>query len=77
MTSERFAVLGNNYEYFSEIPKDDDIFYRCLNCGVVIPSLPDDNIGCQCGDVYIDLDTWRLFVFDLKKLEVIKKIEAD
>jgi hypothetical protein len=31
-----------------------------VNCGVLVPSVPDDNIGCECGNVFIDRDCWRL-----------------
>jgi hypothetical protein len=39
----------------------------------VIPSVPDENIGCECGNVFIDKDSWRLVVVDLQKLEVVQK----
>lgn len=68
-------MIDNNYTSTSDVPKDDDIFYRCTDCGYVIPSIPDDNIGCCCGNVYIDKDWWRLVVVDFRKFEVLRKTD--
>lgn len=57
----------------SEAPKDKDIFYRCKNCGETIPSIPEDNIGCECGNVYIDIDFWRLAIKDYSSFEVVRR----
>jgi hypothetical protein len=69
-----FQAVGKNYKNTADVPKDDDIYYRCTDCGDVIPSVPDDNIGCKCGNVYIDKDWWRLVVVDFGKFEVLLKI---
>ncbi len=65
-------VLGE-YKDTAEVPKDKNIFYRCLACGSEIPSIPVGNIGCNCGNVFIDKDCWRLVVADFSKFEVVKK----
>ncbi len=67
-----YDIVGREYDDTSQVPKDDDLGYRCTACGTVIPSVPDDNIGCECGNVFIDRDCWRLVVADLGKLEVIR-----
>jgi hypothetical protein len=68
-----FQMIGNNYRSTADVPKDDDIYYRCADCGDIIPSVPDDNIGCKCGNIYIDKEWWRLVVVDLGKFEVLNK----
>ena len=73
MNDCRFELLGGNYTDTSEVPKDEDIYYRCLECGEIIPSVPKDNIGCRCGNIFIDEDCWRLVVTDIRKLEVLVK----
>ena len=70
-----FRVVGGNYQDTSDVPKDDDLYYRCGECGVVIPSVPDDNVGCDCGNVFIDKDCWRLVVVDFKKFEVLRALD--
>jgi len=73
--------MGNKHETVaagfnksSDVPKDDDLFYRCLDCGGIIPSVPPGNIGCECGNIFIDKDYWRIIVTDLSKLEVVRKL---
>ncbi len=68
-----YELVGNDYDDTANIPKDDDLWYRCAHCGTMIPSIPDDNVGCECGNVFIDKDCWRLVVADLRKLEVVRK----
>ena len=74
MTDSKYEVLGRNYPSTSRVPKDEDIFYQCDDCGDVIPSVPDRNIGCKCGNVFIDKDYWRLIVADLAKMTVLRKL---
>jgi translation initiation factor 2B subunit (eIF-2B alpha/beta/delta family) len=73
MSEKEYEVISSSFKRTSEVPKDEDIFYRCTDCGGVIPSVPDDNIGCSCGNIFIDKDCWRLIVVDITKLEVVKK----
>lgn len=74
MIDDEYEVVASGFTRTSDVPKDDDLFYRCTECGSVIPSVPNDNIGCECGNVFIDRDCWRLVVVDLAKMEVVKKI---
>lgn len=73
MIPAEYELISTNFKSTSDVPRDEGIFYRCVDCGVVIPSVPDDNIGCACGNVFIDKDYWRLVVVDLTKLEVVRK----
>ncbi|HWW11000.1 MAG TPA: MATE family efflux transporter, partial [Brevundimonas sp.] len=70
---EGYVAVGQHYSDTSEVPKDRDLFYRCGTCGGRIPSLPKDNIACECGGVSIDKDMSRLWVADLPKLMVLRK----
>lgn len=72
MTNVAYDVLPLTFVTTADVPRDDDLFYRCQLCGGVIPSVPDDNIGCICGNVFIDKDTWRLIVVDLSQLQVLR-----
>lgn len=73
MTEEQYNIVGDSYKSTADVPKDYDLFYKCLDCDTIIPSVPDDNIGCECGNVYIDRDYWRLVVVNFKKFVVLKK----
>jgi len=73
MTNYDYELIGNTYEDTADVPKDDDMYYRCMSCGTIIPSVPDDNIGCECGNVFIDKDCWRLEVDHFEKFEVLRR----
>jgi len=73
MTELDYELVGNDYHDTANVPKDDDIFYRCTACGKMIPSIPDDNVGCECGNVFIDKDCWRLEVDSFGKFEVLRR----
>lgn len=76
MTNDQFELVAHGFKRTADVPKDDDLFYRCTDCGTVIPSVPEDNIGCSCGNVFIDKDCWRLIVVNLANLEVVRKKES-
>lgn len=73
MKDKDYEIVASNFSNTAEIPKDEDIFYRCNECNTVIPSVPDDNIGCECGNIFIDKDAWRLVVVNLKTIDAVKK----
>ncbi len=43
----------------SKLPKGKNVFYRCLECGKAISSVPPRSVGCECGNISIDLDMMR------------------
>lgn len=70
--TKQYTTVGSNYKNTSDVPKAADMSYLCLDCGDIIPSIPKENIGCKCGNIFIDKDCWRLIIVDLTKLEAIK-----
>ena len=73
MIEAEYNIVGTGYNDTSNIPKEMDILYRCAKCGGMIPSIPNENIGCACGNIFIDKDCWRLVVEDFSKFEVVRK----
>jgi hypothetical protein len=51
-------------------PAGDTVYYECTKCGKVIASLPKDNMGCNCDNLFIDIDYGRLDVLDFDYLRV-------
>ena len=57
-------------------PSGDDLFFECMMCGTIVPTLPADNTPCICGNLHFDGDDrhvvvrdpghLRLFAIDLK-----------
>lgn len=68
-------VINREVSDSSEAPKAKDIFYRCTECGVLVSSVPKENGGCQCGNIFIDIDYFRLAVRDYSKFEAVKKLQ--
>lgn len=59
-----------------DAPKGPDIFYRCLRCGVLIPSQPRENTECRCGNIGIDVDYFRLWVDDFEFFQPVRIIRC-
>ena len=64
----KVGVLNN-----SEAPIDKDIFYTCLICEGIIPSFPKEDVGCQCGNIAIDIVLHRLFIGNKEKLAIVRR----
>ena len=69
MNASGFTVLMDGLADTSEAPKGSDIYYRCKRCGGLVPSQPTDNVGCPCGNIFIDIDYFRLAVEDYAQFQ--------
>jgi hypothetical protein len=69
-----YDVIKNGIADTSQAPRGKDIFYRCTICGGVVSSIPPDNVGCACGNVFIDVDYARLSVRDYSKFQAVRRI---
>jgi len=56
-----------------DVLRAKNIFFRCRKCGEMIPSQPDDSVGCKCGNIFIDVDYLRLVVKDWKELSLLRR----
>ncbi len=74
MMHEKFEKLSVTVRDESEAPKGSDIFYRCQLCSCAISSQPNDNVGCKCGNIFIDVDYFRLVVRDFSAFEVVRRV---
>ena len=73
--SNEFEIVAENISDTSEAPKGKNIYYRCTICEKMIPSQPKDNVGCECGNVFIDIDYFRLIIGDYKKFQAVRLIK--
>lgn len=76
MSNIEYEIIEKRFKSISEIPKDEDIYYKCLDCMEIIPSVPVSNIGCKCGNIFIDKDYWRLIVADLLKFVALRRLDV-
>lgn len=72
---DEYVVIVGNITDTSQAPKGKDVYYKCMLCGDLIPSRPKDNVGCSCGNVFIDIDYFRLAIKDYSKFQAVKKIK--
>ena len=74
MSTPVYEPVGGQITDESEAPKGPDIYYRCTRCEGLIPSQPDDNVGCTCGNLFIDIDYFRLVVKDFSRFEAVRRL---
>ncbi len=39
--------------------RSDNILYRCVKCGILMPATQNDDFSCECGAMYVDHDMHR------------------
>lgn len=61
----------NKINNTKDAPRGKNIFYLCKTCNIQIPSQPNDNVGCECENIYIDIDYHRLVVKDFNNFQAL------
>lgn len=59
--------MGKHYIQFDPnegYPASRELFYECLRCGEIVPSLPPDSAHCKCRNIMIDTDYGRIKIQD-------------
>ncbi len=74
MSEDRFTIIKTGLTNTGQVPRGKDIFYHCETCGTYVPAQPDDSMCCQCANICIDTDYFRLYVQDFKKFIVVRKV---
>lgn len=54
-------------------PTGPDLSYECTICGDVLPSLPEDGVGCSCRNIFIDVDAGKMAVKNEAKVKLFKE----
>lgn len=74
MSAHEDEVVKTGLTDTSQAPRARDLYYKCTKCGGMVHSQPDDNVGCECGNVFIDIDYHRLAVADFAHFVVVKRV---
>lgn len=74
MDENDYELVGKDYRNTSAVPKGNDLYYRCDQCGGCIRSVSTRSGGCECGNVFIDWEYFRLAVTDFGKFSVLRRI---
>lgn len=72
MVRPKFAIVDLHHQLREALPASDKIFYQCLRCWDILPSLPEDNLYCACKNVSIDIDAGRAGANDETLLRVLE-----
>ena len=54
-------------------PVGENLFYHCKTCGKIIPSQPPHGMGCECGNIFIDVDYARVAVKRHRDIELLEE----
>lgn len=63
------------HDWSKGYPREDVLFFECLECGTVLSSMPLDSVMCECQNIAIDVDAGRVSVRDHGKLRLVRKVE--
>jgi len=72
-----FRVLKNGIGDTSEADRDRNIFYKCLICEAMFLSTIRNNVGCECNNIAIDYDMYRLAVEDRTKIQILERVKKE
>jgi hypothetical protein len=64
MSTENTNRTYHDFDPEIGYPAGSNLFYECMRCGDVIPSVPLDSTSCKCRNVMIDTDYGRVSVQD-------------
>lgn len=56
----KWELLVRQSFFVGGYPRGKGLYYRCRKCGDAIASVPADNMGCSCDNLFIDVDYHRL-----------------
>lgn len=73
MRSAAYTPLSERFDETTPIPRGRELFYECSTCGGIIPSQPSDNIGCSCGNVFVDVDAFRVAIEDYSNFRILRR----
>lgn len=74
MSGYRFEIYAENLSKADPIPRGRDLKYKCLACGDMLHSIPDDNGGCSCDNIFIDKDYFRIVIKDYSNFQILRRI---
>lgn len=59
MEKEKFSVVDLHHRPGDALPASDAIFYQCLRCWDVVPSVSENSLYCSCRNISVDVDAGR------------------
>lgn len=75
MTKLVFDIDSHKYDITDKKPKGNGIFYQCLKCGTILPSNPSRPVRCECRNINLDPEMFKIGIREYSKFVVLKKVE--
>lgn len=74
--NDQYEVFSCTIRNESDVPRAKNIYYKCTDCGSIVPSDPKGKAitECSCGNIYIDMECFRLVVENYNKFQVLRKL---
>lgn len=69
----KLEVIQLGADSVASARRGKDLFYKCLLCEGVIPSWPNDDVGCECGNISIEFLKNTLFIGNNEKFAILQK----
>ena len=66
-----------DYDHKHGYPVGDNLYYECMACGDIIPSLPQRSRGCRCDNVFIDVGYARVCIKDHDQVKLFATEAVD
>ncbi len=55
-------------------PAASDLFYQCLRCGDIVPSIPEKATRCTCHNILVDVSYARMNILEPAKAKLFREI---
>lgn len=62
-----------SFDHTTGYPVGPNLYYECLRCGEVLPSLPDDSCQCNCWNIGIEIGFSRIAVDDPTQVRLFEQ----
>lgn len=69
--NRQYLTFDSNEGY----PASSDLYYECMICGFVVPSMPSESTHCDCRNIMIDADYGRIVIQDHSKVRLFTEVK--
>lgn len=76
MSKAKLRITDLHHRVSTPMPASEEIFYQCLRCWDIVPSMPPDNLYCSCRNVSVDIDAGRAGAKDESLLRVLQIVRS-
>ncbi|MCP4599007.1 MAG: hypothetical protein GY847_00430 [Proteobacteria bacterium] len=68
--------ISVDYDISKGYPVDKSLYYECQVCMERILSFPEENTGCKCQNIFVDVDSARVIVENETAFKIVTPIST-